>query len=116
MGVTEERAALRRVALLAARGAPPEEMFAAVTAEIGRLLYVSQAVIARYDADETITSVGRWNAARSEQWGDLYTTRLGGHNLSTLILETGRPARIDYSQATGPLAELVRGFGVRTGA
>jgi signal transduction histidine kinase len=116
MGVTEERAALRRVALLAARGAPPEEMFAAVTAEIGRLLYVSQAVIARYDADETITSVGRWNAARSEQWGDLYTTRLGGRNLSTLILETGRPARIDYSQATGPLAELVRGFGGRTGA
>ena len=60
----------------------------------------------------------RWTleCGRSEQWGDLYTTRLGGRNLSTLILETRRPARIDYSQATGPLAELVRGFGGRTGA
>ena len=110
-----ERVALRRVAVLAARGAPPEEMFAVVTAEIGRLLGVSQAVAVRYDADKTVTSVGRWNAARSERWGDLYTTPLGGRNVSTLILETGRPARIDYSQATGPLAALVRGHGGRSG-
>jgi signal transduction histidine kinase len=116
MGVTEERAALRRVALLAARGAPPEEMFAAVTAEIGRLLDVSQAVACRYDADKTVTSVGRWNAADATPWGDLYTTPLGGRNVSTLILETGRPARVDYSQATGPLAKLVRGHGGRSGA
>jgi signal transduction histidine kinase len=114
--VTAERAALRRVAVLAAKGAPPEEMFAAVTAEMGRLLDASQAVITRYDADKTVTSVGRWNAARSEGWGDLYTTPLGGRNVSTLILETGRPARITYSQATGPLADLVRGFGGRSGA
>ncbi|HLH81968.1 MAG TPA: hypothetical protein VKV38_01785, partial [Trebonia sp.] len=32
--VTEEQAALRRVAMLAARGASPEEMFAAVAAEV----------------------------------------------------------------------------------
>ena len=113
--IAEERAALRRVAVLAARGAPPEEMFAAVTAEIGRLLDVRQAVVARYDADKTITSVGRWYAGRGEGLGDLYTTPLGGRNVSTLIFKTGRPARIDYSQATGPLAELVRGLGGRSG-
>jgi signal transduction histidine kinase len=114
--VTEERAALRRMAVLAARGAPPEEMFAAVTAEIGRLLNVSLAVACRYDADKTITSVGRWHAADAAPWGDRYTTPLGGRNVSTLILETGHPARVDYSQATGPLAELVRGHRGRSGA
>src|ERR1700745_873884 len=34
----EEQAALRRVATLVARAAPPEEVFASVTAEVGRLL------------------------------------------------------------------------------
>jgi len=113
--IAEERSALRRMAVLAARGAAPEEIFAAVTAEIGRLLDVSQAVACRYDADKTVTSVGRWNAAGGTPWGDLYTTPLGGHNVSTLIFATGQPARIDYSQATGPLAELVRGHGGRSG-
>jgi GAF domain-containing protein len=36
--ITGEQAALRRVATLVARGAPPEEVFAAVAAEAGRLL------------------------------------------------------------------------------
>ena len=36
--IAEEQAALRRVATLVARAAPPEEVFAAVTAEAGRLL------------------------------------------------------------------------------
>jgi len=35
--VADELAALRRVAALVAGGAPPEEVFAAVVAEIGRV-------------------------------------------------------------------------------
>ena len=38
--LAEEQAALRRVATLVARGAPPEEAFAAVAEEAGRLLLV----------------------------------------------------------------------------
>lgn len=34
--IAEELAALRRVAVLVARGVPPEEVFAAVTAEVRR--------------------------------------------------------------------------------
>ena len=37
-GFAEEQAALRRVAVLVARAAPPEEVFAAVAEEAGRLL------------------------------------------------------------------------------
>ena len=36
--VADEQAALRRVATLVARAAPPEELFFAVTEEVGRLL------------------------------------------------------------------------------
>ena len=37
-GFAEEQAALRRVATLVARGAPPEGVFGAVAEEVGRLL------------------------------------------------------------------------------
>jgi hypothetical protein len=37
-GFAEEQAALRRVATLVARAAPPEQVFAAVAAEVGRVL------------------------------------------------------------------------------
>ena len=56
----EEQAALRRVATLVARGAPPEEVFAAVTAEAGRLLGADFTAMSRYDADGTVTVVGVW--------------------------------------------------------
>jgi signal transduction histidine kinase len=41
---------------------------------------------------------------------------LGGRNLVTLVFKTGRPARIDdYAAASGPSADLVRGFGICAG-
>ena len=50
-------AALRRVAKLVAGGAPPEELFAAVTEEAGRLLQTDQTMMIRYEADGTVTLV-----------------------------------------------------------
>ena len=49
--IADEQAALRRVATLVARGAPPEEVFAAVTAEAGRLLGAHHAAMSRYGPD-----------------------------------------------------------------
>jgi GAF domain len=46
-GFADEQAALRRVATLVARAAPPEEVFAAVAAEVGRLLEVDVALLSR---------------------------------------------------------------------
>jgi hypothetical protein len=55
----EEQAALRRVATLVARGTPPEEVFAAVAGEAGRLLVVDFAV--QYDhAQYAVEIVGTW--------------------------------------------------------
>jgi WhiB family transcriptional regulator, redox-sensing transcriptional regulator len=50
-----EQAALRRVATLVARGVPPEEVFAAVTAEAGQLLGAHLAGMGRYESDQSPT-------------------------------------------------------------
>jgi signal transduction histidine kinase len=112
--VAREQAALRRVATLVARAAAPEEVFAAVTEEAGRLLGASHAMMARYDRDGTRTILGTWGRTGSAfPVGD--RMRLGGRNVTTRVFQTGRVARIDdYSGASGPIGEFVRELGFRT--
>jgi len=112
-GAAEEQAALRRVATLVARGASPEEVFAAVTEEAGRLLGADHTVVARYDRDAARTVVGSWSST-----GPAFPVgrriRLGGRNVPTLVFQTHQTARIDdYRAASGPVAEAVREFGLR---
>jgi signal transduction histidine kinase len=59
--IAGEQAALRRVAALAARGAPPAAVFAAVTEEAGRLLPADVTILSRYEPDGEVTSVGVWS-------------------------------------------------------
>jgi GAF domain-containing protein len=110
--LAEEQAALRRVATLVARGTRPDELFAAVTNEVGRLLSVDLANLCRYESDGTLTFV----ASAGERFPVGSRWPFGGQkNLATLVFETGRPARIDnYADATGPLAEDIREQGVRS--
>jgi signal transduction histidine kinase len=112
--VAEEQAALRRVATLAARGAPPEEVFAAVTEEVGLLLSVEYAALSRYEADGML-SVASWaRTGRRLPVGDRWP--LGGKNVSTLVFETGRPARVDgYPDASGPFDDAAREYGIGSG-
>jgi len=55
------KTALRRVATLVAHAAPADELFAAVTEEVGRLVAADYARIARYDSDDRLTSVAAWS-------------------------------------------------------
>src|SRR5215472_5085455 len=108
-GFAEEQAALRRVAMLVARGAPPEEVFAAVTEEAGRLLQADYGSMARCDPDATRTVVANWSRTGAAVFPVGSRTRLGGRNVSTLVFQTGRPARIDdYADTSGPVAETAR--------
>ena len=112
-GFAAEQAALRRVATLVARAAPPEEVFAAVTTEVRRLFAVDLTAMGRYNPDGTVTYVGLSTTGDVGAAG-VRVCRSGGRNIATLVFETGRPARIDdYSSASGPSADLVRGFGTR---
>jgi GAF domain-containing protein len=110
--LAEEQAALRRVATLAAGGASPEELFAAVVQEGGRVFGVADVGLARYEPDGTMTTVGI-----SERSGASFPvgTRfpLGGKNVSTAVVETGRPARIDsYDEVSGRLGVAMREHGL----
>ena len=111
--IAEEQAALRRVAVLVARGAAPEEVFTAVTAESGRLLGADQAAVGRYNQDDTVTIVARWNTAGEDR--PHTRTRLGGQNVATQVFETARPVRMDdFSQLSGEGGEVVRLLGIRS--
>ena len=111
--ISGEHAALRRVATLVARAVPPAEVFAAVTEEAGRLLHAGHATMVRYDPDGVRTVVGAWSSTGAAF--PLGTReKLGGRNVSTLVFQTGRAARIDdYGDASGPAAEDAREFGLR---
>jgi signal transduction histidine kinase len=116
-GFADEQAALRRVATLVARAAPPEEVFAAVTAEVGRLLSCELAVLNRYDPDgAAATVVGAWARTGAPLPLPVGTRwSVGGRNVTTLVFNTGRAARIDdYDDATGPAADLTRERGIRS--
>jgi signal transduction histidine kinase len=69
----------------------------------------------RYESDGTVTFVAQWGtgAARfpvGSRWP------LGGHNLGTLVFETGRPARLDsYADgSSGSLGAVVREASLRS--
>jgi signal transduction histidine kinase len=100
--------------MMVARGAAPEEVFAAVTEEVGRLFPFEYAEMGRYERDGAITFVAGWGgAAECFPAGSRWI--LGGENLATLVFQTGRPARIDeYEQASGSLGESARETGVRS--
>jgi signal transduction histidine kinase len=109
----EGQAALRRVATLVAQGSSPEEVFAAVTMEAGRLLQADRATMGRYCPDGAIKVAAAWDSVGptipvGTRWS------LGGRNVHTMVFRTREPARIDdYAGASGPVAEAVRKFGLR---
>jgi GAF domain-containing protein len=110
-----EQAALRRVATLVARGAPPEEVFASVVEEVGRLLPVEFAGMGRYESAGTLTVFAAWSRTGNPfpPAGSRWT--LGGKNVGTLVFETGRPARVDrYADASGPVGVAARETGFRS--
>jgi transcriptional regulator with GAF, ATPase, and Fis domain len=102
------------VATLVGRAAAPEEVFAAVTEEAGRLLGADYTTMIRYDADGAGTVVAPWSGTGGLSFSVGARARLGGRNVQTLVFQTHRPARIDdYADASGPIAEVVRELGFR---
>jgi signal transduction histidine kinase len=112
--LAEEQAALKRVAILVARGTSAEQVFAAVTEEVGRLLCADMTYMCRYEPGNTMTFVatrakGEEGFRVGSQWP------LGGQNLATLVFETGRPVRIENNAgAFGPLSVAAQDTGIRS--
>jgi signal transduction histidine kinase len=114
--VEAEQAALRRIAALVARSVPPGEVFDAVVDEVRSLMGVDAAALARYetDASATLLAVSAEEGARVAAPGDKLSTE--GHNVTALVSQTGRPARIDdYTRATGgPHVRQAREAGIQS--
>src|SRR3954468_24744750 len=102
-GSEREQAGLGRVATLVAREAPEEELFAAVSEEVARLLGAQTSNLYRFEPPEVAQAVGAWNepGARGIAVGE--TLFLVGDTAMPRVLRTGRPTRIDdYSRFEGP--------------
>jgi signal transduction histidine kinase len=94
MRLTDEQAALRRVATLVAQAAPPGDVFAAVADELARLLDADATMIARVDPDGMMTIVARAGDGGEE-------TQIGGRwtlerpMIVAAVARTGGPVRVD---------------------
>jgi len=110
-----EQAALRRVATLVARAAAPHEVFAAVTEEVGHLLGVDFTLLDRYRPDGGVTVLGAWARTGPPPTPIGSRFSLGGRNVTTLVHETGKPARVDrYGPDSGSLSAAVVEAGMRS--
>lgn len=108
--LADEQAALRRVATLVARRISPNELFSAVSNEVGQLFGSDQAAVGRYERDGS----GLVFVGLSE--GLLPSVPIGtrwpleDHLAATAVYQTGRPARkdqADYETAKGPISDTL---------
>jgi signal transduction histidine kinase len=108
-----DQAALRRVATVVAQGAAPSDVFTAVAAEIADLLNADLTLIGRYETDAAFSYLAAGGPMQtSSPLGD--RLKLGGDNLASKILRSGRPESMNYDDATGPIAGFARRTGLRS--
>jgi PAS domain S-box-containing protein len=111
--LAEEQAALRRVATSVARESSPDEVFAAVVEEVGRVVGVESTAMLRYEDDGTATPVASWGA---------HPVPVGARfpfedNLCSRVFATARPARVDhYADAADGATMMALGVRSAVGA
>ena len=111
--LAEEQAALRRVAILVARGVPQDELFGAVNAEIARLVGAEATAMLRFEPDDTVTLVAAWT--RRDLDSPVGARRPVGAVLRSLR-DVRHPARFGPSELPlcGPFVEEARRCGIRS--
>jgi signal transduction histidine kinase len=112
--LAEEQATLRRMATLVAQGVRPDEVFAAVSEEVGRLFGSDTAAVVRFEHDPpAIVAVGAGRSIPGIPIGTRW--ELGDGLASTEVYRTGRSARVDamdWSSVSGPVAASARHLGL----
>jgi len=109
-----EQAALRRVATLVAKGAAPEDVFDAVTAEMHLLLGADNTRLLRYEPDGTATVVATCSSPGLEIPVGTRDS-LDGLNVAAAVRRTGSPARVDSVEGPpGSFADVLRRLGLHS--
>jgi signal transduction histidine kinase len=112
--IAVEQAALRRVALLVAQAASPEEVFAAVAEEAACVLGSEGAGVFRFDGDSAV-AVGRWGVDPDGVLPVGTVVPLLPNGAMLRVRDTGETARFDaYDDIEGPAAEMIRTTGLRS--
>jgi len=101
--LADEQAALRRVAMLVARGVSPTEVFSAVSDEVARLFDTEHTAVARFEGNEALV-VGTCAGIRGPWVG--WRVELEDPLLITNVHRTGRPAR-RWAPPFGPIAKYL---------
>jgi signal transduction histidine kinase len=112
--MSKQEAALRRIATLVAQSAPPPEIFAAVTREVGALCGADLARMERYEPDGTVTGVAAWSRLGVHL---SVGTRLPlvGPSIARRVQETGTSQRIrTFEGADGVIAREAQEIGIRS--
>jgi GAF domain-containing protein len=93
--ITDEQVALRRLATLVARGAPPHEIFAAVARELVHILEVQHTAVVRYEPDATSAEVeiSVWNSGHVAPFPIGSRLPLEKKTVTELVAQTKAPAR-----------------------
>ena len=111
--LADEQAALRRVATLTAQGAPPSEVFEAVSAEVVPLVGGDAAGVTRFGEDGTFTALGGW--ARDREYPVTGRRFPLDGSVSGLVFETRCPSSIDdFAGRPGEAAAAMRELGWRS--
>ena len=107
--VSDEQAALRRVAMLDAGGATSPDLCAAVVEEVVSVLGAPAAWLLRYEAGHAMTVLAALNDPAfpiGSRW------QLDGSSVTSRIFDSGRPVRIDdFSGLDGAIAARTRSSG-----
>ncbi|MET7422175.1 DUF4118 domain-containing protein [Dactylosporangium sp. NPDC005555] len=114
-GFLTQQAALRRVAVLVARGVAPTELVAAVAAETAELFDADATRVLRREGPGTVTVVAEYSTSEAEPMLGKRLDPSGG--VAGLVLRDSRPARMDsYDGSSGPLADHARAEGFHASA
>jgi signal transduction histidine kinase len=110
--LVEEQAALRRIAMLVARGADRVGVFTAVAEEVGRLFDADASNVIRFD-DGVGTIVGGWTKRRWPEAPVGYQVSTQEDTAVGRVYRTRHPARLDSYDRPGPVFAELREMGLR---
>ncbi|MEU8226725.1 GAF domain-containing protein [Kribbella sp. NPDC048915] len=112
--LTEEQAALRRVATLVAEASPQSAIFEAVTREVGVLCGADLARMERYEPDGTVTGVAAWSRVPAQlAVGTRFA--LDGLSIAREVRRAKAPVRLDsFEGAGGEIAGEAQALGIRS--
>jgi signal transduction histidine kinase len=111
--LADEQAALRRVAVLVAQGATPDQVFAAVAEEVAHLLDAPAISMVRFEPDETSTAIAVWGDENPFGVGATFEPWPG---VMLHVRQTGQPARLeDFAYSTGPTTARLQAARIHSG-